>query len=59
MSRYIATYDVTEDDRRVRVARVIKRFGFRIQKSVFEVWLGADELIEIRRLVGPPFNGYL
>lgn len=53
MSRYIATYDISEDNRRVRVAHIVMRFGFRIQKSVFEVWLDSDELMEIRRLIGP------
>ncbi|MCO6454649.1 MAG: CRISPR-associated endonuclease Cas2 [Pirellulaceae bacterium] len=53
MSRYIAAYDVSDDNQRQRVARVLDRFGVRLQWSVFEVWLDPDELVELRRKVGP------
>ena len=53
MSRYIATYDITANDQRLRASRVLERFGVRLQRSVFEVWLDTDELAELRRLVGP------
>jgi CRISPR-associated protein Cas2 len=53
MSRYIATYDITDDQQRLRVARVLDRYGMRLQLSVFEVWLDSDELVDLRRQVGP------
>lgn len=53
MSRYIAAYDITDDLQRGRAARVLDRYGFRLQRSVFEVWLDPDELIDMRRQIGP------
>jgi CRISPR-associated protein Cas2 len=52
MSRYIAAYDVVEDDRRRRIAKILDRYGRRLQKSVFEVWLDPDELVDLRRELG-------
>ena len=37
MSQYLASYDIRSDRARTRVARVLARYGERIQKSVFEV----------------------
>jgi CRISPR-associated protein Cas2 len=53
MSRYIATYDISDDNQRTRVARVLDRYGMRLQWSVFEVWLDPEELVDLRRQVGP------
>jgi len=36
---YIAAYDVTENKERERVAKVLEGFGFRVQRSVFELRL--------------------
>ncbi|MFN3533319.1 MAG: CRISPR-associated endonuclease Cas2 [Candidatus Brocadia sp.] len=49
VSDYAVVYDISSDAERERVDRVLKGFGFRIQKSVFECRLnkrGRDELIE-------------
>ena len=49
ISDYAVVYDITSDAERARVDKVLKNFGFRIQKSVFECRLnkkGRDELIE-------------
>ena len=46
---YAVVYDITSDAERGKVDRVLKGFGFRIQKSVFECRMnkkGRDELIE-------------
>jgi CRISPR-associated protein Cas2 len=53
MSRYLAAYDIAEDRQRTAVSHVLLRYGDRIQKSVFEIWLDPDELLEIRRQLGP------
>lgn len=45
---YAVVYDISCDRERSRIDRVLKNFGFRIQKSVFECRLtrkGRDELI--------------
>lgn len=37
--KYVAVYDVTEDRERTRIAKILQGFGFRVQKSVFEIRL--------------------
>lgn len=49
VSDYAVVYDITCDTERGKVDKILKGFGFRIQKSVFECRLnkkGRDELIE-------------
>lgn len=48
-SDYAVVYDISENRERFRVAKVLKGYGFRIQKSVFEVRLtksGKERLIQ-------------
>jgi len=47
----VVTYDITDDRRRVKVANILKSFGERVQLSVFECWLTAEELEELRALL--------
>lgn len=53
MSRYLAVYDMTSDPHRTAVATVLLRYGDRLQKSVFELWLEPEELPMIRCQLGP------
>lgn len=53
MSVFVAAYDVSDDGRRVRVAKVLLRYGQRVQRSVFEVWLEPDQHDALRREIGP------
>ena len=46
---YAVVYDITSDEERRKVDKILKGFGFRVQKSVFECLLnkrGRTELIE-------------
>ncbi|ADB15820.1 CRISPR-associated protein Cas2 [Pirellula staleyi DSM 6068] len=52
MSLYLASYDISDDKRRAKVARFLLQFGARLQKSVFEIDLDPDEIAEFRRDVG-------
>jgi len=52
MSVYIAAYDITRPKNRDAVATVLSRYGHRIQRSVFEVWLDPQEVGELRASVG-------
>ena len=52
MPLYIAAYDISLDNQRERVARVLNRYGDRLQRSVFEVWLDPEDLPELRREIG-------
>jgi len=48
-SDYAVVYDITCDRERARVDKILKGFGFRVQKSVFECRLdrrGKEELIQ-------------
>ena len=47
MSRYLIAYDISNDRRRSRVHRWLKRWGDRIQYSVFEVELEPRDLDEV------------
>ena len=49
VSDYAVVYDISSDKERRRVEKILKGFGFRIQKSVFECRLnkkGKEELIK-------------
>jgi CRISPR-associated protein Cas2 len=45
---YLVCYDVVGDARRVRVANLLKGYGLRVQKSVFECVLSGDQLEYVR-----------
>lgn len=44
---YAVVYDITSDRERNRVDRILKGFGFRIQKSVFECRLNKRSKLEL------------
>ena len=44
MKFYLVCYDVVKDTRRNRVAKLLKGYGLRVQKSVFECLLNDDQL---------------
>jgi len=44
MPRYVVCYDVTDNRRRNRIVKVLKAFGTRQQKSVFELVLSPSLL---------------
>ena len=46
---YIAAYDVTRDKERDRVARVLQGYGFRVQRSVFELRLTRGQREQLLR----------
>lgn len=48
---YLVCYDVVENNRRNRVCKILKGYGLRVQKSVFECVLSADQLVMVRRKV--------
>ena len=41
---YLISYDVVNDRRRNKIAHLLEGFGMRVQKSVFECVLTADQL---------------
>jgi CRISPR-associated protein Cas2 len=46
---YLVTYDISNDQRRTKVAKILEDFGDRVQYSVFEMELDrADQLDEMQ-----------
>ena len=37
--RYVISYDISNDRRRQRIAKILQNYGWRVQESVFEVCL--------------------
>jgi CRISPR-associated endonuclease Cas2 len=52
MSHYVAAYDISDSRHRERVARILSRYGQRVQLSVFQIWIEPDDLPQLRREVG-------
>ena len=50
---YLLSYDITDDKHRQHLADLLLDYGDRIQKSVFEADLDADELAKILRCAEP------
>src|SRR5688572_33242493 len=49
--RLVVAYDVADDGRRERVARVLEDYGVRVQYSVFECVLGRAQYRQFRRVL--------
>ena len=45
---YVVAYDISSDRRRVKVADALRSRGYRIQESVFQVRLTAEDLDQVR-----------
>ena len=49
----VVSYDIADDRRRIRMAKVLKAFGDRVQRSVFECNLDESELQKLLRRLKP------
>lgn len=52
MPQFVIAYDISDDRRRERVARVLLQYGERIQKSVFMAYLDPELQSELKRALG-------
>ncbi len=52
MPLFLAAYDISDDRARVRVARILSRFGERVQFSVFELRIETAELEDLCESLG-------
>lgn len=54
---YLFCYDIAHNKRRYRLARALEGLGLRVQESVFECWLDADDARragrELMKLINP------
>lgn len=46
---YLVAYDITDDQRRTKVAKILEDFGDRVQYSVFEMELERSEQLDEMR----------
>jgi CRISPR-associated protein Cas2 len=44
----VVSYDIVDDKRRSKVAKLVQRYGQRVQKSVFDCLLDEQRLLELR-----------
>ncbi|MCI0694104.1 CRISPR-associated endonuclease Cas2 [candidate division KSB1 bacterium] len=45
---FVVAYDISDDRRRTRVFKTLKRYGTAVQESVFECHLTADQFVKMR-----------
>jgi len=48
---YVVAYDLSDDRRRTRLFKTLRRFGTSVQESVFECHLTVSQFIELRKAV--------
>ena len=48
-STWVVVYDIAEDRRRIRAAKVLEAFGVRVQESVFECRIEEDRLRRLQK----------
>ncbi len=48
---YVVAYDIPDDRRRAKLARLLERYGERVQYSVFEMYLTGEEWVRLWRQV--------
>lgn len=51
--RVVISYDVSDDRRRRKVAKIMEGYGYRVQYSVFECDLDADKLRALQQRLRP------
>lgn len=50
---WMVAYDISDDNRRRKVEKILSGFGMRVQKSVFECQIGWDDLIRVKDIMRP------
>ncbi len=48
---FVVCYDIVDDKKRTRIAKIMEGFGKRVQKSVFECFLTDREFEEMKKKV--------
>ena len=49
----LVIYDIIDDKRRARLAKIMKSFGFRVQKSAFEARLAENKYTKLLSMLYP------
>lgn len=45
---FVVAYDISDDRRRLRLFKTLKRYGMAVQESIFECHLTTDQFIRMR-----------
>ena len=53
---YLITYDISSPKRLRRVAKIMEKFGIRVQKSVFECYISNERLLTLKKLIRRELN---
>ncbi|MCI0555223.1 MAG: CRISPR-associated endonuclease Cas2 [Anaerolineae bacterium] len=48
---HVIAYDISDDRRRTRLFKTLKRYGTAVQESVFECHLTADQFVKMRQAI--------
>jgi CRISPR-associated protein Cas2 len=51
--RIVISYDISDDKRRRKVAKIMEGYGYRVQYSVFECDLDVKKLQELKKRLQP------
>ncbi len=54
--RYVVAYDVASDARRLRLSRLMEGYGRRIQKSLFDCNLDAEQIAALTKAIAEVLN---
>lgn len=54
--RILVSYDISDDKRRYKVAKIMEGYGYRVQYSVFECELETPKLMELSKRLRPLVN---
>ncbi len=46
---FVIAYDISDDRRRLKLFKTLKRYGTPVQESVFECHLNADQFVQLRQ----------
>jgi CRISPR-associated protein Cas2 len=45
----IISYDITDNKLRNKIAKLLEKYGFRVQKSVFEAYIKPNQFEQMKR----------
>jgi len=51
MKKWLIIYDIRNEKRLARIAKIMLKFGFRVQKSVYELECGKQAVLKLRKKV--------
>ncbi|NMC87250.1 MAG: CRISPR-associated endonuclease Cas2 [Candidatus Moranbacteria bacterium] len=53
---YVIAYDISDDSRRLKIAQMLERRGRKVNRSVFECFMGEKEYAELKKSLAQLVN---